>query len=78
MDLELLEHWWNGAVGRHREDVIVRTCPDGRHEVELRQGNRSLKRDYRTLEEAQRISYGLRAVGFWLELANAQVPAAAR
>jgi hypothetical protein len=83
MDFELsqhpgpVEHWWNGAVGRHREDVLVRACPDGRHEVELRQGKRSLKRDYRTLEEAQRISYGLRAVGFWLELANTRVPTAA-
>jgi hypothetical protein len=71
-----LEHWWNGAVGRHREDVIVRARSDGRHEVELKQGNRSLKRDYRTLEEAQRISYGLRAVGFWLELAGSRMPAA--
>ncbi len=77
MDSGITEHWWNGAVGRHREDVIVRLCPDGRHEVELKQGNRSLKRDYRTSEEAQRISYGLRAVGFWLELANTRVPAAA-
>jgi hypothetical protein len=77
MDLDLLEHWWNGAVGRHREDVIVRISPDGRPEVELRQGNRSLKRDYCTLEEAQRISYGLRAVGFWLELSNTRMPAAA-
>ena len=76
MDLELLEHWWNGSVGRLREDVIVRACPDGRHEVELKKGNRSLKRDYRTLEEAQRISYGLRAVGFWLELTGTRVIAA--
>jgi len=76
MDLKLLEHWWNGAVGPHREDVIVRAHPDGRHEVELRQGSRSLKRDYRTLEEAQRICYGLCAVGFWLELGGSRVPAA--
>ena len=76
MDLELLEHWWNGSVGRHREDVIVRRRPDGSHEVELKQGNRSLKRDYRTLEEAQRISYGLCAVGFWLELTGSRIPAA--
>jgi hypothetical protein len=77
MDFELLEHWWNGAVGKHREDVIVRASPDGRHEVELKVGNRSLKRDYRTLEEAQRIASGLRAVGFWLALAGVRLPAAA-
>ena len=76
MDLDLLEHWWNGAVGKDREDVIMRARPDGQHEVELKVGNRSLKRDYRTLEEAQRISYGLRAVGFWLELTSPRLPAA--
>jgi len=77
MDLDLLEHWWNGAVGKDREDVILRSSAGGRHEVELKVGNRSLKRDYRTLEEAQQISSGLRAVGFWLELTSTRQPAAA-
>jgi hypothetical protein len=77
MDLDLLEHWWNGAVGKHREDVIVWAGADGRHEVELKVGNRSLKRDYRTFDDAQRIASGLRAVGFWLELTSTRLPAAA-
>lgn len=68
--MELLEHWWNGAAGRSREDVIVRAATDGVHEVELRVGGRSIKREYRTRDEAMTISGGLRAVGVWLELSS--------
>ncbi|NUT34716.1 MAG: hypothetical protein HOV79_16780 [Hamadaea sp.] len=68
--MELLEHWWNGAAGRSREDVIVRVGPDGTHEVELRVGARSIMREYRTRDEALTISGGLRAVGVWLELSR--------
>jgi hypothetical protein len=66
--MELVEHWWNGGAGGHREDVIVRVGPEGTHEVELRVGSRSIKREYRTRDEAMTISNGLRAVGVWLEL----------
>lgn len=68
--MELLEHWWNGAAGRWREDVIVRVGPEGTHEVELRVGARSIKREYRTRDEAMTISGGLRAVGVWLEMSR--------
>jgi len=64
--MELVEHWWNGGAGGHREDVIVRQGPEGVHEVELRVGMRSIKREYRTRDEALTISGGLRAVGVWL------------
>ena len=66
--MELVEHWWNGGAGGHREDVIVRRGPEGTHEVELRVGARSIKREYRTRDEAKTISDGLRAVGVWLDL----------
>ncbi|NUR72847.1 MAG: hypothetical protein HOU81_18695 [Hamadaea sp.] len=68
--MELVEHWWNGGAGGHREDVIVRRGPEGTHEVELRVGARSIKREYRTRDEAMTISDGLRAVGVWLELSR--------